>query len=74
MHVALLGLLGLMEILIHMLDVDERPSEVVAYADASESGSFGDKTCCTVKVSYCIFNARELVHIVDGFIRVGTTK
>ena len=73
-HVALLGLLRLREILIHILDVDERPSEVVSCADASEPGSFGGKTCCAVKVSHCLLNARELIYIVDGFIRVGPTK
>jgi len=72
--VALLGLLRLREILIHILDVDERPSEVVSCADASEPGSFGGKTCCAVKVSYCLLNARELIYIVDGFIRVGPTE
>ena len=50
---ALLGLLGLRKILIHILDVDERPSEVVADADAVEPGSFGGKTGCAVKVAYC---------------------
>ena len=51
-HVALLGLIRLRKILIHILDVDERPSEVVACADASEPGSFGGETGCAVKVSY----------------------
>ena len=71
---ALLGLLRLRKILIHILDVDERPCELVACADASEPGSFGGETCGTVKVSYSFFDARELVHIVDGFIWVGPTN
>ena len=73
-HVALLGLLRLREILINILDIDERPSEVVSCADASEPGGFGGKTCCAVKISYHFLNARELIHIVDGFIWVGPTK
>ena len=73
-HVALLGLLGLRKILIHIFDVDERPSKVVAGADAAEPGSFGGKTGCAVKVAYCFFDAGELIHVVDGFIWVGPTK
>ena len=73
-HVALLGLLRLREILIHVLDVDERPGEVVSCADASEPGGFGGKSCCAAKISYRFLNAKELIHIVDGFIRVGPTK
>ena len=73
-HVALLGLLRLWEILIHILDVDERPSEVVSCADASEPGGFGGKSCCAVKILYRFLNAREIIHIVDGFIWVGPAK
>jgi hypothetical protein len=73
-QVALLGLIRLQEILTRILDVDERPSEVVSCADASEPGSFGGKTCRAVKVSCCLLNARELIYIVDGFIWIGPTK
>ena len=71
---ALLGLLRLREILIHILDVDEWPSEVVSCAYASEPGGFVGKTCCAVKILYRFLNARELIHIIDGFIRVGPAK
>ena len=71
---ALLGLLSLRKILIHILDVDERPCEVVAGADASEPGGFGWKTYRAVEVSYSFFDAWELIHIVDGLIWVGPTK
>ena len=73
-HVALLGLLRLTKILIHILDVYERPGEVVSCADASEPGGFGGKSCCAVKISYRFLNARELIHIVDGFIWVEPAK
>ena len=29
---------------------------------------------CAVKVANYFFNAWELIHVVDGFIRVGPTK
>ena len=71
---ALLGLLELRKILIHILDVDERPSEVVAGADAAEPGSFDGETGCAVKVAYCFVDAWDLIHVVDSLIRVRSTK
>ena len=49
-HVSLLGFFGLGEILVDVLDVDQGPEEVAAFAGGLEPGCLGGETCGAVKI------------------------
>ena len=42
---------------------------VVPFVDDIEPGCFGGETCSAMEVADCWLSAREIIHIVDGFIR-----
>ena len=63
---ALLGILGLREMLIDVLDGDEGPCKVVSLVNSSEPGFFGWKTCSFMKVTYRPLNDGQFVDVVDG--------
>ena len=68
-HVALLRLLRLWKILVDIFDVDKRPSLVVAIVYALEPRRLRWKSCrCVMYISDCLLNARQVVHVVDGFL------
>ena len=67
LHVALLGLLRFGEVLVDVLDVYERPRQVISIANALEPSGIGGETGCAVEVADGLLDAGELVHVVDGF-------
>ena len=66
-HVALLGFLGLGEILADILDVDEGPGYVAAFADGLDPGCLGGETCGAVKVSDGWIYVGEFIDVIDHF-------
>ena len=68
LHVSLLGLFGLWEMFVDIFDIDKRPRAVVAFTDGFEPRSFGRKPRCGVKISNCLLNAGQFVHISDVFL------
>ena len=47
--------------------IDKRPCVVVAFTDGFEPRSFGRKPRRGVKISNCLLNAGQFVHISDAF-------
>ena len=68
----LLRFLRLGEIFVDILNIDDGPQQVVIVTDALEPGGLGGETCRTMEVAYGFFDAGEFVHIIDGFMWVGS--
>ena len=63
---ALLGLLGLREMLVDVLGGDEGPCKVVPLANSSGLGFFGWKTCISMKVTYRPLDAGQFIDVFGG--------
>ena len=68
----LLRFLRLGGIFVDILNIDDGPRQVVIVMDALEKGGLGGETCRTMEVAYGFYDAGEFVHIIDGFIWVGS--
>ena len=64
-HVALLGLLGLVEKLIDIFDFDKRPGELVSLVDGLEQCDPRRETRCAMEVADGRIEAREIISVVD---------
>ena len=68
----LLRFLRLGGIFVDILNIDDGPRQVVIVADALEPGGLGEETCRTMEVAYGFFDVGEFVHIINGFIWIGS--
>ncbi len=66
-HVTFLGLLRFGEVLVDVLVVYERSWQIIAIANALMPGGLGGEACHAVEVADGLFDAGDLVHVVDGF-------
>ena len=67
-HVALLRLLGIREKLYDVLDIDDRPGEVVASPDCLKPRGFCGKANGNIKVAHREIYAWELVDVMDYLV------
>ena len=68
-HVALLGLLGFWEVPVQIVYGEQWPGEVVTVPDALETRCFGGKPRGCMEVPDCMFQAWDLVNVVDSLSR-----
>ena len=64
---AFLGFFGLGEILVDILDVEEGPGYVAAFAGGLEPGCLGGETCGAVKLSDGCLYGGEFIEVIDHF-------
>ena len=63
-HVALMGLLGILEVPVHIVYGEPWPGGVVTVPNTLEPRCFGRKPCVCMEVSHCAHQAGELIHVV----------
>ena len=65
-HVTLLGLLGFLEVLVHIVYGEQWIGDVVTVTDALETRLFRGKSCGRMEVSDCALQDWELINVVDS--------